>query len=142
MYLLAHDHLNKDSSRNGLGMNLISRTLFLWVCNIMSIECESVFRQDVPYLAITGFLFLRFFVPAILSPKLFALREEHSDQCGERTLNSKVLCVCVCVPSLPSPLIPPLSFSLLSPPHPQPTESTVGDGREGGVYETNVHLTS
>ena len=42
--------------------------------------------QDVPYLAITGFLFLRFFVPAILSPKLFALREEHSDQRTERTL--------------------------------------------------------
>ena len=42
--------------------------------------------QDVPYLAVTGFLFLRFFVPAILSPKLFALREEHSDQRTERTL--------------------------------------------------------
>ena len=42
--------------------------------------------QDVPYLAISGFLFLRFFVPAILSPKLFALREEHPDQRTERTL--------------------------------------------------------
>ncbi len=42
--------------------------------------------QDVPYLAITGFLFLRFFVPAILSPKLFALRDEHPDQKTERTL--------------------------------------------------------
>ena len=42
--------------------------------------------QDVPYLAVTGFLFLRFFVPAILSPKLFALREQHSDQRTERTL--------------------------------------------------------
>ena len=37
-------------------------------------------------MAITGFLFLRFFVPAILSPKLFAVRDEHPDQRTERTL--------------------------------------------------------
>ena len=43
-------------------------------------------HQDVPYMAVTGFIFLRFFVPAILSPKLFALREEHADQRTERTL--------------------------------------------------------
>ena len=42
--------------------------------------------QNVPYLAVSGFLFLRFFVPAVLSPKLFALREEHPDQRTERTL--------------------------------------------------------
>lgn len=42
--------------------------------------------MDVPYLAITGFMFLRFFVPAILSPKLFAVRDEHPDQRTERTL--------------------------------------------------------
>ena len=45
-----------------------------------------VLVQDVPYLAITGFLFLRFFVPAILSPKLFAVKDEHPDQKTERTL--------------------------------------------------------
>uniref|UniRef100_A0A1X7U651 Ras GTPase-activating protein n=2 Tax=Amphimedon queenslandica TaxID=400682 RepID=A0A1X7U651_AMPQE len=41
---------------------------------------------DTPYSSVTGFIFLRFFVPAILSPKLFALREEHADQRAERTL--------------------------------------------------------
>ena len=46
----------------------------------------SLSLQDIPYLAITGFLFLRFFVPAILSPKLFAVRDEHPDQKTERTL--------------------------------------------------------
>ncbi|CAI8015268.1 RasGAP-activating-like protein 1 [Geodia barretti] len=43
-------------------------------------------HANVPYLAVSGFLFLRFFVPAVLSPKLFALREEHPDQRTERTL--------------------------------------------------------
>ena len=42
--------------------------------------------QDVPYLAVSGFLFLRFFNPAILGPKLFAVKDEHPDQKTERTL--------------------------------------------------------
>ena len=42
--------------------------------------------QEVPYIAVTSFIFLRFFVPAILSPKLFALRDYHADQRTERTL--------------------------------------------------------
>ena len=42
--------------------------------------------QDTSYIAVTGFVFLRFFVPAILSPKLFALRDEHADRKAERTL--------------------------------------------------------
>lgn len=53
--------------------------------------------QDIPYTAISSFIFLRFFIPAILSPKLFSLRELHPDQRTERTLKlvSKV-CVSVC----------------------------------------------
>jgi len=55
--------------------------------------------QEAPYLAVTSFIFLRFFVPAILSPKLFALRDYHADHRIERTLKliAKVQGVCLCV---------------------------------------------
>ncbi|XP_069353185.1 rasGAP-activating-like protein 1 isoform X5 [Eulemur rufifrons] len=43
-------------------------------------------RQDVKYLAISGFLFLRFFAPAILTPKLFDLRDHHADPQTSRSL--------------------------------------------------------
>ncbi|XP_021567650.1 rasGAP-activating-like protein 1 [Carlito syrichta] len=42
--------------------------------------------QDVKYLAISGFLFLRFFAPAILTPKLFDLRDQHADPQTGRSL--------------------------------------------------------
>lgn len=42
--------------------------------------------QDVKYLAISGFFFLRFFAPAILTPKLFQLRDQHADTRTSRTL--------------------------------------------------------
>lgn len=37
-------------------------------------------------MAISGFFFLRFFAPAILTPKLFQLREQHADTRTSRTL--------------------------------------------------------
>ncbi|XP_007936377.1 rasGAP-activating-like protein 1 [Orycteropus afer afer] len=43
-------------------------------------------EQDVKYLAISGFLFLRFFAPAILTPKLFDLRDQHADPQTGRSL--------------------------------------------------------
>ncbi|XP_034025596.1 rasGAP-activating-like protein 1 [Thalassophryne amazonica] len=43
-------------------------------------------HEDVKYLAISGFFFLRFFAPAILTPKLFQLREQHADPRTSRTL--------------------------------------------------------
>ncbi|XP_053136296.1 rasGAP-activating-like protein 1 isoform X2 [Hemicordylus capensis] len=43
-------------------------------------------NQDAKYVAISGFLFLRFFAPAILTPKLFSLREQHADTQTSRTL--------------------------------------------------------
>lgn len=47
---------------------------------------SSSFLQDVKYLAISGFFFLRFFAPAILTPKLFQLRDQHADTRTSRTL--------------------------------------------------------
>ncbi|XP_077456370.1 RAS protein activator like 1 [Stigmatopora argus] len=43
-------------------------------------------NEDVKYLAIGGFFFLRFFAPAILTPKLFQLRDQHADTRTSRTL--------------------------------------------------------
>ncbi|XP_036908046.1 rasGAP-activating-like protein 1 isoform X2 [Sturnira hondurensis] len=43
-------------------------------------------HKDVKYLAISGFLFLRFFAPAILTPKLFDLRDQHADPQTSRSL--------------------------------------------------------
>nr|XP_044989087.1 rasGAP-activating-like protein 1 isoform X2 [Jaculus jaculus] len=43
-------------------------------------------HQDVKYLATSGFLFLRFFAPAILTPKLFDLRDQHADPQTSRSL--------------------------------------------------------
>lgn len=34
-------------------------------------------HEDVGYTAISAFVFLRFFAPAILNPKIFALRPEN-----------------------------------------------------------------
>ncbi|NXK48438.1 RASL1 protein, partial [Chauna torquata] len=42
--------------------------------------------QEVRYFSISGFLFLRFFAPAVLTPKLFSLREQHADPRTGRTL--------------------------------------------------------
>ncbi|XP_046944157.1 rasGAP-activating-like protein 1 isoform X2 [Lynx rufus] len=43
-------------------------------------------HEDAKYLAISGFLFLRFFAPAILTPKLFDLRDRHADPQTSRSL--------------------------------------------------------
>ncbi|XP_053131516.1 ras GTPase-activating protein 4-like [Hemicordylus capensis] len=42
--------------------------------------------QNVKFIAITSFLCLRFFSPAIMSPKLFHLREKHTDARTSRAL--------------------------------------------------------
>lgn len=42
--------------------------------------------QNVPFIAVTSFLCLRFVSPAIMAPKLFHLRERHADARTSRTL--------------------------------------------------------
>lgn len=42
--------------------------------------------QNLPFIAVTSFLCLRFFSPAIMAPKLFHLRERHADARTSRTL--------------------------------------------------------
>lgn len=44
------------------------------------------FLRTVPYTSVTGFLFLRFFCPAILNPKLFGLLPDHPQPKAQRTL--------------------------------------------------------
>ncbi|XP_028396464.1 ras GTPase-activating protein 4-like isoform X2 [Dendronephthya gigantea] len=50
-------------------------------------------EESGKYLAVSSFLFLRFFVPAVLSPKLFGVAEHHPEQVVSRTLTllAKVL---------------------------------------------------
>ncbi|XP_045060556.2 ras GTPase-activating protein 4B isoform X2 [Desmodus rotundus] len=43
-------------------------------------------HENVPFIAVTSFLCLRFFSPAIMAPKLFHLRERHADARTSRTL--------------------------------------------------------
>ncbi|XP_050785055.1 ras GTPase-activating protein 4-like isoform X3 [Gopherus flavomarginatus] len=43
-------------------------------------------HKNVKFIAVTSFLCLRFFSPAIMSPKLFHLREKHADARTSRTL--------------------------------------------------------
>lgn len=45
-----------------------------------------VFLRTVPYTSVSGFLFLRFFCPAILNPKLFGLLRDHPQPKAQRTL--------------------------------------------------------
>ena len=42
--------------------------------------------EDHKYVSVSGFLFLRFLTPAIMSPKLFLLRADHPDMRVSRTL--------------------------------------------------------
>ncbi|TFK12840.1 protein ripply2 [Platysternon megacephalum] len=43
-------------------------------------------HKNVKFIAVTSFLCLRFFSPAVMSPKLFHLREKHADARTSRTL--------------------------------------------------------
>lgn len=52
----------------------------LWLSELCKSQyCFSVSDDnDVCYTSVSGFVFLRFFAPAILNPKLFQMRNEHA----------------------------------------------------------------
>ena len=43
----------------------------------LSLSCFDSDDDDVCFTSVSGFVFLRFFAPAILNPKLFQMRNEH-----------------------------------------------------------------
>ncbi|KAI2795115.1 hypothetical protein POX_a01720 [Penicillium oxalicum] len=94
---------SEDLDRNW--RNLITLTTGVWKSIAMSVprcpaELRRIFRhvracaedrygdflRSVTYSSVSGFLFLRFFCPAILNPKLFGLLKDHPRQRAQRTL--------------------------------------------------------
>ncbi|XP_042123794.1 ras GTPase-activating protein 4B isoform X2 [Peromyscus maniculatus bairdii] len=67
-----------------LGRTSEANTLFR--SNSLASKSMESFLKNVPFIAVTSFLCLRFFSPAIMSPKLFHLRERHADARTSRTL--------------------------------------------------------
>ncbi|KAE8356894.1 hypothetical protein BDV28DRAFT_42126 [Aspergillus coremiiformis] len=96
-------HRSDDLERNW--RNLISLTTSVWKSISASVsrcpsELRLIFRhvracaedrygdflRTVTYSSVSGFLFLRFFCPAILNPKLFGLLKDHPRPRAQRTL--------------------------------------------------------
>ncbi|XP_041958213.1 rasGAP-activating-like protein 1 isoform X1 [Alosa sapidissima] len=65
---------------------LVMRVVFKQLHKRVEEQFPQSQHQDVKYLSISGFFFLRFFAPAILTPKLFHLRDHHADTRTSRTL--------------------------------------------------------
>lgn len=80
---IMHTILNSHSKCPSL-MRLVFKNLKEQVQCKWSPDNEA--NSDYAYHAVSGFLFLRFFVPAVLSPKLFLLQEHHPDRKVSRTL--------------------------------------------------------
>ena len=93
-----------DVKKNAKQIELLAESLITRIFNSVE-DCPSVMRavfkniqatvaakypaesiKVVKYTAVTGFLFLRFFVPAILSPKLFNLMDSHPSPQTSRNL--------------------------------------------------------
>ncbi|XP_072736057.1 rasGAP-activating-like protein 1 [Ciconia boyciana] len=65
---------------------LVMRMAFKQLRRRVEERFPSAQHEEVRYFSISGFLFLRFFAPAVLTPKLFSLREQHADPRTGRTL--------------------------------------------------------
>ncbi|NWR54739.1 RASL1 protein, partial [Bucorvus abyssinicus] len=65
---------------------LLMRVAFKQLRRRVEERFPSAQHKEVRYFSISGFLFLRFFAPAVLTPKLFSLREQHADPRTGRTL--------------------------------------------------------
>ncbi|NWY60617.1 RASL1 protein, partial [Chionis minor] len=65
---------------------LLMRVAFKQLRRRVEERFPSARHEEVRYFSISGFLFLRFFAPAVLPPKLFGLRERHADPRTSRTL--------------------------------------------------------
>ncbi|XP_015733875.1 rasGAP-activating-like protein 1 [Coturnix japonica] len=65
---------------------LLMRAAFKQLRRRVEERFPSAQHEEVQYVAISGFLFLRFFAPAVLTPKLFGLREQHAEPRIGRTL--------------------------------------------------------
>ncbi|NWI64383.1 RASL1 protein, partial [Todus mexicanus] len=65
---------------------LLMRLAFKQLRRRVEEQFPSTQHEEVRYFSISGFLFLRFFAPAVLTPKLFSLREQHAEPRTGRTL--------------------------------------------------------
>ncbi|KAJ3051557.1 Ras GTPase-activating protein 1 [Rhizophlyctis rosea] len=64
----------------------IPRELITVFSNIAASAHDKFKEERTKYVSVSGFIFLRFFVPAILAPKLFGIMAEHPDATTSRTL--------------------------------------------------------
>ena len=65
---------------------MVMRLAFRDVQTAVRANPDVMASEDAPYTAVSGFLFLRFFAPAVLEPKLFGMRDELADTRTVRTL--------------------------------------------------------
>ncbi|NXN42792.1 RASL1 protein, partial [Rhinoptilus africanus] len=65
---------------------LLMRVAFKQLRRRVEERFPSAQHEEARYFSISGFLFLRFFAPAVLTPKLFSLREQHAEPRTGRTL--------------------------------------------------------
>lgn len=93
--------------------------------------------QNVPFIAVTSFLCLRFLSPAIMAPKLFHLRERHADARTSRTLlllakvGGRGARSALCPRLAPgTPVAPHLTLDRASSWSAEPTDKRVPAGKE------------